>query len=103
VVVTTKTGQMKAEGKKNVRRTLGEQWIGYLTKLSGISETKAGSITRVYPTFRALMDAYRRCSSDKERRAMLQDLKIDGGRKLGPIMSARLAEMLWSLDPDTIV
>lgn len=43
-----------------------------LRSCAGVSERIALCITRAYPTFRRLWDAYSHCSTDKQREMLLQ-------------------------------
>ena len=68
----------------------------------GMSEKTALCITRVYPTFRRMWEAYRACATDKQRETLVADLVVSAavapaGRpaRLGPALSKAVYQSLW--------
>lgn len=67
-----------------------------------MSEKTALCITRVYPTFRRMWEAYRACANDKQRETLVADLVVSAavapaGRptRLGPALSKAVYQSLW--------
>lgn len=70
--------------------------------VAGMSEKTAVCITRVYPTFRRMWEAYRACATDKQRETLVADLAVSAaaapaGRptRLGPALSKAVYQSLW--------
>jgi hypothetical protein len=65
-------------------------------------ERIAVCLLRQYPTLRGLWDAYRACSTDKQRAELVQDVEVTpavgpAGRavRVGPALSKALFQAIW--------
>lgn len=79
-----------------------------LTVIPGVSEEKAATIVRMYPSIKALMTAYRECSSIDERENMLKDLIVASftakkDSKIGKAISKKVYQFLTSKDPELVL
>jgi hypothetical protein len=80
-------------------------WCIALSSIHGCGSEAVTAIARVYPTLRSLHRAYEALPSDNERALLLKDLTPDhgGGRRLGPVLSARIFRLLTGRRPDCII
>jgi len=76
--------------------TVKEMFARSLMQIAGMSVDNVVALTEVYPTPSKLLEAYRQCSNDKERKLMLSSIKkITSNRKLGKVLSTAI-EMLFN-------
>lgn len=62
------------------KSTLSESWRLYLMQVPRVSERIAMCVTKEYPSFKHLWDAYQRCAQEKQREMMLQVRTRQRGR-----------------------
>ena len=67
-----------------------------LQVITGVSPDIAQAVVTVYPTMRNLILAYEALTTEDERKAMLQDVKV-GKRRLGPAVSQRVYQSLCGI------
>ncbi|CDO94231.1 unnamed protein product [Kluyveromyces dobzhanskii CBS 2104] len=79
--------------------TVKELYLRALMTVKGISLEKALMIQSKFPTFKSLLNAYRRCASEPNAKALIQNELKDapGNRKIGPTLSQTLWETFGKL------
>lgn len=83
--------EFQSKGAKITNWTVRDMFAKHLVQIQGLSDKRVSVIIKQYPTVPALMDAYARCGSEKERENMLAKLKLpDSNRTLGPMLSKRV-------------
>lgn len=83
------------------RRDLGYMYLAMLCLIPGVSINRARAIREAYPTLFTLLTAYSECASDAERDSMLSELTVgENSRRIGGNLSAKVAKVFTSLDPD---
>ncbi|KAF9924558.1 hypothetical protein FBU30_005505 [Linnemannia zychae] len=81
--------------------TYEESYIKGLEQIHMVTNNVARSIAEVYPTYKALYDAYKKCSSVYEGMGLLERIQINGKRSyLGKALSKRIYEVLMGENPD---
>ncbi|XP_053495585.1 crossover junction endonuclease EME1 isoform X1 [Ictalurus furcatus] len=96
-------------GGQKVERTgkgLLQVWKRQIQQLNRVSADMATAILSAYPSPQLLIQAYRRCGSDREKAALLSDVLIRRGegvtsttRRIGPELSKRIFLLMTSSDP----
>jgi hypothetical protein len=95
--VSAKTAYMR--GHSSHRNKSDKQtWLKCLMQIPGCTEERGRVIVQKYPTMHTLFTAYSRMDSQEERAGLLADIRING-RRLGPVVSARIAHEYCSEDP----
>jgi len=102
----------KADSKDSVApKNLPEFWKQVLMQVSsGAGLEKAAAIASMYPSPKALVTAYSRCSSRKQCEDLLANLEVrrtdnilGGTRKVGPDISRRIYLVMTESNPDTLL
>ncbi|KAJ8246437.1 hypothetical protein GJAV_G00267730 [Gymnothorax javanicus] len=85
-------------------------WKRQVQQLNRVSPDMASAILAAYPSPRLLAQAYRRCTTEREKLALLSDVLIRRGegvtsttRRVGPELSKRLYLLMTSSDPQQIL
>ena len=79
-----------------------------MTEIPGISELKATSITKLYPSLFSLVNKYSSCSSIEEKESLLSDITIgsitqgSNKSKIGNAISKKIFKILSSNDPNSL-
>jgi hypothetical protein len=81
-----------------------------LSVIPGLSDEKAASVVKVYPTIKSLMEAYDEFDTVAEKEQMLENLEIqkiviDSGnaKRLGKALSRKIYVFLKETDPNAII
>uniref|UniRef100_A0A6G1SF74 Crossover junction endonuclease MUS81 n=1 Tax=Aceria tosichella TaxID=561515 RepID=A0A6G1SF74_9ACAR len=83
--------EFQVVGAKITNWTVREMFAKHLIQITGMSDKRVAVIIKKYPTISALMDAYRQCSSEKDKENLLSKLSIpDSNRTIGPKLSQRV-------------
>lgn len=83
--------EFQTKGAKITNWTVREMFAKHLIQITGMSDKRVAVIIKKYPTVSALIDAYRKCNSDKEKESLLAKLEIpDSNRTIGPAISKRV-------------
>lgn len=83
--------EFQTKGAKITNWTVREMFAKHLIQITGMSDKRVAVILKEYPTLSALIAAYKRCNTDKEREGLLAKLKIpDTNRTIGPAISKRV-------------
>lgn len=83
--------EFQTKGAKITNWTVKEMFAKHLIQITGMSDRRVAVIIKEYPTVSALIKAYSRCNSDKERENLLAKLQIpDSNRTIGPAISKRV-------------
>jgi hypothetical protein len=94
---------------ENITNELSKMFIKHLMCIPGISEKKAISIVKIYPTLKSLMEIYHSNEyNEKEKENFLADVQIEdksknSSKKLGIALSAKVYKCFYSADPVTII
>lgn len=82
---------------KSANLNLRDVYLKMLMCVRGISLEKALQIQKIYPTPIELVEAYERCASEDEMKEMImkQFANAPGRKKVGPAISAKVAEV-WT-------
>ena len=78
-------------------------WIDMLMCIPGVSETKAVCIIKNYPTIQSLIEVL---ETTKDKESLLTDIEcfkngdVLKKRKLGKVLSGKIAKIFTSFDPD---
>ncbi|RXM97717.1 Crossover junction endonuclease EME1 [Acipenser ruthenus] len=82
-------------------------WKRQIQQFNRISPEIASAILAAYPSPQLLVQAYRKCSCDRERHTLLADILVRRGegvtstsRRVGPELSKRIYLLMTSLDPE---
>ncbi|KAJ3393577.1 crossover junction endonuclease eme1 [Chytriomyces hyalinus] len=81
--------------------TLQDCWKRMLMEVKPCSESVANSIIKTYPTYRSLMEAYRRLHSQNARESLLENLEVErigSTKRMGPALSRKICLALSSED-----
>ncbi|KAJ3232721.1 crossover junction endonuclease eme1 [Chytriomyces hyalinus] len=81
--------------------TLQDCWKRMLMEVKPCSESVANSIIKMYPTYRSLMEAYRRLHSQNARESLLENLEVErigSTKRMGPALSRKICLALSSED-----
>jgi len=62
----------------------------HLVQITGMSGARAAVISQKYPTISALIVAYSRCSSEKEKENLLANLQMPDSTTIGPTLNSRV-------------
>jgi len=93
----------------NITNEDSKMFIKHLMCIPGISEKKAISIVKNYPTIKSLMEIYDSSEyNEKEKENFLADSQIEdksknNTKKLGFALSAKIYKYFYSMDPMTII
>lgn len=83
--------EFQTKGAKITNWTVKEMFAKHLIQITGMSDKRVAAIINKYPTLSALIEAYRNCSSEKEKENLLAKLQIpDSARTIGPAISKRV-------------
>lgn len=83
--------EYQTKGAKITNWTVKEMFAKHLIQITGMSDKRVAVIVKEYPTISALMAAYEKCKSDKEKENLLAKFKIpDSTRTIGPAISKRV-------------
>lgn len=83
--------EFQTKGAKITNWTVREMFAKHLIQITGMSDKRVAVIVKKYPTLSALIEAYRNCSSEKEKETLLAKLQIpDSNRTIGPAISRRV-------------
>ncbi|PIA14598.1 hypothetical protein COEREDRAFT_98767 [Coemansia reversa NRRL 1564] len=100
------TGEVAASLNAAVVRSgtdLADSWQRALTQIPKVTQPVAQSIAFRYPTPHNLFSAWQQQTSLHQREQMLADISVAsavaGGRRLGPVMSARIYRLFNEIDP----
>lgn len=98
LVKPARTMSMKGADLEGERRfaSLWESWVSSLIQIKGMSDTKAQAVANRWTSFASLQVAYDTCSDATERSRLLQDIKLANGRRLGPALSLRICQQLYT-------
>lgn len=88
-------GRWSEKVSKSGNLTITDVFAKQLLQINGVSPAKAKAITDRYATPRKLAKAYDRCADKAAREALLAQLTA-GGRKLGPVLSKRVHDAMWT-------
>ena len=94
---------------ENITSEDSKMFIKHLMCIPGISEKKALSIVKNYPTLKSLMEIYSSSEyNEKEKENFLADSKIEdksknNTKKLGYALSSKIFKYFYSLDPMIII
>lgn len=92
--------EFQTKGAKITNWTVREMFAKHLIQITGMSDRRVGVIIKEYPTVSALIEAYRRCGTQKEKEMLLSKLKIpDSNRTIGPAISRRVYAC-YAMPPD---
>lgn len=92
--------EFQTKGAKITNWTVREMFAKHLIQMTGMSDRKVGVIIKEYPTVSALIEAYRKCTTQKEKEILLAKLKIpDTNRTIGPAISRRVYAC-YAMPPD---
>eukprot|EP01017_Pseudomicrothorax_dubius_P041593 TRINITY_DN6667_c0_g1_i5.p1 TRINITY_DN6667_c0_g1~~TRINITY_DN6667_c0_g1_i5.p1 ORF type:complete len:361 (+),score=74.14 TRINITY_DN6667_c0_g1_i5:1002-2084(+) len=86
-----------------------QAWLQMISSLPGISESKALSVVRKYPTIDFFMNELIKIESAKEREALLRDLPViydfnqSKSRNLGKAASKKIVRVFTSRDPNETI
>lgn len=75
---------------KKKKVTPDDYFLHSLSLIKGVSVDVAESITALYKTFTALINAYIACQDDKSRNMLLANVVKKNGRKIGPVVSTKI-------------
>jgi crossover junction endonuclease MUS81 len=77
--------------------TLRDLFVKMLMTIRGVSGEKAAEIVKVFPTPKALFDAYETLSSEEEQNDLLKGTIEAAGRKsIGPALSKKIRGIWYS-------
>lgn len=83
--------EFQVVGAKITNWTVREMFAKHLIQITGMSDKRVAVILKKYPTISALVEAYGRCSSEKEKENLLSKMNIpDSNRTIGPKLSQRV-------------
>lgn len=51
-------------------------WLNFLRAITGVSETKATSLVKKFPSICSLMEAYQQMQGEQEKKLMLKDIEV---------------------------
>lgn len=88
----TATVTLSAEIKVKSGKDARDCWIRVLTQIPRITPPVADAILTRYPSFSALMTAFTTAASVRDGEELLMDLRLhgDSGKRIGPVLSARI-------------
>ncbi|XP_044771508.1 probable crossover junction endonuclease EME2 [Neomonachus schauinslandi] len=83
-------------------------WWRQIRQFHRVSPTVAHAIVTAFPSPRLLQQAYRSCSTEQERLALLADLPVKMGegvrpRRVGPDLSRRICLFLTTTNPELLL
>ena len=91
-------------------KTLEPLWKQILQQFPHMGIEQAQAIVNQYGTVQALVQAYKRCPTENERRLLLADIQVRRGagvltttRKIGPQMSEKIWKLFTSLDGNDLL
>lgn len=91
-------------------KTLEPLWKQILQQFPHMGIEQAQAIVNQYGTVQALVQAYKRCSTENEGRLLLADIQVRRGagvltttRKIGPQMSEKIWKLFTSLDGNDLL
>ena len=83
--------EFQTKGAKITNWTVREMFAKHLIQITGMSDKRVAVIVKQYPTIWHLVDAYRKCSTKKEKEGLLSKMKIpNSNRTIGPALSKRV-------------
>jgi len=82
--------EFQSKGPKWKNFTVREMFAKHLIQITGMSGARAAVISQRYPTMSALIDAYSRCSTEKEKENLLANLQVPNSTRIGPTLSRRV-------------
>lgn len=102
----THTHKSKLAGLDNIFTLM---WVDILMAIPGISEDKAISIVKAYPTLKSLMKAYENCENESQKESLLKNIQIfykldeSKSKNLGIKISNRVYKIFTCNDEKKIV
>ncbi|XP_070617182.1 probable crossover junction endonuclease EME2 [Erythrolamprus reginae] len=87
---------------------LQETWLKQIQQFNRVSPTMATAIAQAYPSPSLLLQAYRECNTEAERRLLLSNLQVTTGdnkteRRIGPDLSRRIYLFMVSTNPELVL
>ncbi|XP_060138864.1 probable crossover junction endonuclease EME2 isoform X2 [Zootoca vivipara] len=87
---------------------LRQAWLRQIQQLNRTSPAMAAAITKTYPSPQLLLEAYRECGTDKEKRLLLSDILVrseenERERRIGPDLSRRVYLFMISTNPELVL
>lgn len=80
----------QTKGVKIKNFTVREMFAKHLIQISGMSGPRVAVITEKYPTISALIEAYSKCTNEKDKENLLAKLQVPNSTKIGPALSKRV-------------
>jgi ERCC4-type nuclease len=80
---------------KKLSLSARETYALSLATVRGVSKEMALVIARHFPSYRYLLDRYRKLKTPVARETMLANLTYGKGRRIGPATSTRVYHMIW--------
>ncbi|KAM8961786.1 structure-specific endonuclease subunit EME2 [Pelodytes ibericus] len=115
----TSAGTWKGWGSRGTLTGLPLSWKRQIQQFNRVSAAMAGAVTEAYPSPQLLMKAYEECSTEREKIALLSDLRVPQGqdtddipgedhapgkdRRIGPDISRRIWLFMTSLNPELVL
>ncbi|XP_053220751.1 probable crossover junction endonuclease EME2 isoform X1 [Podarcis raffonei] len=87
---------------------LRQAWLRQIQQLNRTSPAMAAAITKTYPSPQLLLEAYRECSTDKEKQLLLSDILVrseenERERRIGPDLSRRVYLFMISTNQELVL
>ncbi|XP_013930043.1 PREDICTED: probable crossover junction endonuclease EME2 [Thamnophis sirtalis] len=87
---------------------LQETWLKQIQQFNRVSPAMATAIAQAYPSPNLLLQAYRECNTEAERRLLLSNLQVrtednKTERRIGPDLSRRVYLFMVSTNPELVL
>ncbi|KAM6197216.1 putative crossover junction endonuclease EME2 isoform 2-T2 [Sarcoramphus papa] len=87
---------------------LWQVWKRQIQQFNRVSPATAAAIAEAYPSPSLLLQAYKECSTEDEKRLLLSDIPVKSDvsrkdRRVGPDLSRRIYLFMVSTDPDLVL
>uniref|UniRef100_A0A8D2JGV1 Essential meiotic structure-specific endonuclease subunit 2 n=1 Tax=Varanus komodoensis TaxID=61221 RepID=A0A8D2JGV1_VARKO len=86
---------------------LREAWSRQIQQFNRVSPAVAAAVTQAYPSPSLLLQAYRECSTDRDRQLLLSDIPVrteeNRVRRIGPDLSRRVYLLMASSNPELVL
>ncbi|NXH78765.1 EME2 endonuclease, partial [Hydrobates tethys] len=87
---------------------LWQVWKRQIEQFNRVSPATAAAIAEAYPSPSLLLQAYKECSTEDEKRLLLSDIPVKSDisrkdRRVGPDLSRRIYLFMVSTDPDLVL
>lgn len=98
----------KATVKSLTRSTLKQSgnykktWRDLLQSIQSVSSSTSDVIIEKYPTMQCLLNKYSEISPEDGKK-LLKDITLSNGRKFGPILSTKIYNVLYGVNPRALV